>query len=68
MQLEVRHVTRYQYSGPISETHMEVRLQPSEEMGQRLTAFELAVQPEPRTTDAAEQPDSQPPEHPGPGA
>lgn len=46
MQLEVRHVTRYQYSGPISETHMEVRLQPSEEMGQRLTAFELAVQPE----------------------
>ena len=46
MKLEVRHITRYQYSAPISETHMEVRLRPSQEMGQKLAAFELDLVPE----------------------
>jgi transglutaminase-like putative cysteine protease len=46
MRLRVSHVTRYRYSGPISETHMEVRLQPSEEMGQRVASFDMEVLPE----------------------
>jgi transglutaminase-like putative cysteine protease len=46
MRLQVTHVTRYRYSEPISETHMEVRLRPSDEMGQRLDSFELEVVPE----------------------
>jgi transglutaminase-like putative cysteine protease len=46
MRLQVTHVTSYRYSAPISETHMEVRLRPSEEMGQRLTSFELELFPE----------------------
>ena len=36
MRLQVSHVTRYTYSGPISETHMEVRLRPADEFGQRV--------------------------------
>jgi transglutaminase-like putative cysteine protease len=46
MRLKVTHITRYQYSEPISETHMEMRLRPSEEMAQRLASFELEVAPE----------------------
>ena len=46
MRLQVSHVTRYRYSGPITETHMEMRLRPSKEMGQRLTSFELELLPE----------------------
>jgi transglutaminase-like putative cysteine protease len=46
MRLQVSHVTRYRYSAPISETHMEVRLRPSEQGGQRLTSFELELSPE----------------------
>ncbi len=46
MLLEVSHVTRYTYAGPISETQMEVRLRPFEEVGQRLRSFELRVRPE----------------------
>jgi transglutaminase-like putative cysteine protease len=46
MRLQVSHVTRYTYSAPISETHMEVRLRPSDEMSQRVTGFELELLPE----------------------
>ena len=51
MRLEVTHLTRYRYSGPITETHMEVRLQPSEELGQRLETFDLELHPETRVRD-----------------
>lgn len=45
MRFRLEHVTRYTYTGPISETHMEVRLRPSEELGQRVVEFELEVDP-----------------------
>ena len=45
MRLRVTHVTRYTYSGPISETHMELRLRPSEELGQRTEDFSIEVEP-----------------------
>jgi transglutaminase-like putative cysteine protease len=40
------HLTRYRYSGPISETHMELRLRPANGLGQKVTAFELELRPE----------------------
>ncbi|MBJ7601473.1 MAG: transglutaminase family protein [Candidatus Nephthysia bennettiae] len=46
MRLQVTHVTSYRYSAPISETHMEVRLRPSDGMGQRLVSFQLELFPE----------------------
>ena len=46
MRFRVAHTTRYRYSAPITETHMEVRLQPSEELGQRLEHFELELTPD----------------------
>ena len=45
MRLHVSHVTRYRYTAPITETHMEVRLRPSEEGGQRLASFDMDVFP-----------------------
>lgn len=46
MRFHVTHVTRYTYSGPISETHMEVRLRPADEFGQRVEDFQLSVEPD----------------------
>jgi transglutaminase-like putative cysteine protease len=48
MRLDVHHVTRYSYPGPITETQMELRLRPFDGAGQRLLAFELAVLPSSR--------------------
>lgn len=41
----LRHVTRFRYSAPISQSVMEVRMQPRTEGGQRCLSFHLAVTP-----------------------
>ncbi len=46
MRLDIRHLTRYTYSSPITETQMELRLRPFDSAGQRLLSFELALLPE----------------------
>jgi transglutaminase-like putative cysteine protease len=42
---QVRHETRFDYSAPISETVMEVRLRPLDGAGQRCLDFHLDVEP-----------------------
>jgi len=42
------HVTRFAYSGSISESMMEVRMQPRSDEGQRCLRFELVTQPRSR--------------------
>ena len=44
----VRHVTRFLYSAPISESAMELRMQPRSESGQRCLQFELTTNPRAR--------------------
>jgi transglutaminase-like putative cysteine protease len=41
----IRHVTKFQYSGPVSESLMEVRMHPRSEMNQRSLTFQLSVSP-----------------------
>ena len=48
MYYAVRHVTRFRYSAPITESAMEVRLQPLGEGRQQCLAFELTTNPEAR--------------------
>jgi len=43
MRLEIVHSTHYQYTGPIAESVMEVRLQPMDGAGQRCLAFALDI-------------------------
>src|SRR6266581_8745812 len=45
MYYTVRHVTRFRYSAPISESIMEVRLQPRSEGVQRCLDFRLSTSP-----------------------
>ena len=45
---EIVHVTRFTYSGPITETMMEVRLEPVDGQGQRCLDFQLEVSPKTR--------------------
>ena len=45
MLLEVRHVTRYHYAAPVRESVMEVWMQPQKTPRQRLTSFELDLDP-----------------------
>lgn len=45
MYYTVRHVTRFRYSAPISESIMEVRLQPRSEGTQRCLDFRLSTSP-----------------------
>ena len=51
MKVEIVHSTRYQYSGAIAETVMEVRLRPMDGAGQRCVDFalELSSGIQPRT-------------------
>jgi transglutaminase-like putative cysteine protease len=42
---EIEHTTRFTYSGPITETLMELRLMPLDGPGQRLLDFGLKIQP-----------------------
>jgi len=44
----IRHSTRFRYSAPITESVMEVRVQPRSEGPQRLLSFELTVSPRAR--------------------
>lgn len=41
----IRHVTRFTYASPVSESLMEVRMQPRSEGAQRCLRFELGIQP-----------------------
>jgi transglutaminase-like putative cysteine protease len=43
---EIEHTTRFVYSGPISETMMELRLMPLDGPGQRLLEFSLQISPQ----------------------
>ena len=45
MHYSIRHLTRFRYSAPISESVMEVRMQPRTEAGQHCIWFDLAVKP-----------------------
>ena len=51
MQYSIRHLTRFTYDNPISESVMEVRMQPRTELHQRCLGFELTTTP--RATVAA---------------
>jgi len=42
---EIEHTTRFAYSGPITETMMELRLTPLDSRGQRLLEFKLDINP-----------------------
>ncbi len=44
----IRHVTRFTYASPVSESLMEVRMQPRSEGAQRCLRFELGIQPRAR--------------------
>jgi transglutaminase-like putative cysteine protease len=46
----IRHITKFQYSGPVSESLMEVRLHPRTELNQRCLSFQLSVSPRARAT------------------
>ncbi|HBY62582.1 MAG TPA: transglutaminase family protein [Solibacterales bacterium] len=48
MYYSIRHVTRFRYSQPISESMMEVRMQPRTEGVQRCLQFNLSVKPKAR--------------------
>jgi transglutaminase-like putative cysteine protease len=48
MAYAIRHVTRYRYSAPIVESHMEVRMQPRSEGHQRCWDFRLRTSPRAR--------------------
>ena len=50
MQYTVRHLTRFTYDNPISESVMEVRMQPRTEQHQRCLRFELTTTPRARVT------------------
>jgi transglutaminase-like putative cysteine protease len=44
----IRHLTRFRYKSPVSESLMEVRMHPRTEGGQRCFAFQLSVDPRAR--------------------
>ncbi|MBX3276482.1 MAG: transglutaminase family protein [Acidobacteria bacterium] len=44
----IRHLTRFAYSAPISESIMELRMQPRTEGGQRCLSFDLTTSPRAR--------------------
>jgi transglutaminase-like putative cysteine protease len=48
MEYGIRHITRFRYHAPVSETVMEIRLHPRTEGMQRCLGFDLRVEPEAR--------------------
>ncbi len=48
MYYSIRHVTKFRYSDPVSESLMEARMQPRSEGSQRCLSFQLMVQPKAR--------------------
>jgi len=47
---QIEHTTRFTYSGPITETMMELRLMPLDGRGQRLLEFALRIHPQVRVS------------------
>ena len=45
MRFEVTHTTRYDYSAPVREAHMELRVRPLDGCGQRVEDYRLDVRP-----------------------
>jgi transglutaminase-like putative cysteine protease len=50
MTYSVRHTTRFRYSSPVTESVMEVRMQPRRDEGQHCLTFELTTEPATRIT------------------
>jgi len=50
MMYTIRHVTRFRYSAPVSESVMEVRMQPRRDDTQHCLSFELTTDPPARVT------------------
>src|SRR4051812_26016060 len=50
MRFSIRHVTKFTYDSPISESVMEVRMQPRSEWMQRCLHFALSTTPAARVT------------------
>src|SRR5438105_9679963 len=48
MYYSIRHLTKFRYSAAVSESMMEVRMQPRTEGNQRCLTFQLAVTPRTR--------------------
>jgi transglutaminase-like putative cysteine protease len=48
MYYSIRHVTKFRYSAPVSESLMEARMQPRSDGPQRCLSFQLTVQPKAR--------------------
>ena len=48
MYYTIRHVTKFRYSAPVSESILEARMQPRSDGLQRCLSFQLAVQPKAR--------------------
>ena len=44
----IRHLTKFRYSAPVSESIMELRMQPRTEATQRCLSFQLSVLPRTR--------------------
>jgi transglutaminase-like putative cysteine protease len=54
MYYQIEHITRFRYSQPISESAMEVRMQPRTEGNQRCLRFNLYTNPQARTQHYAD--------------
>lgn len=50
MDYAIRHVTRFRYSAPVTESVMQVHMQPRREGPQHVTSFELVTAPRARVT------------------
>jgi transglutaminase-like putative cysteine protease len=50
MHLSINHVTKFRYSAPITESIMELRMQPLTEGSQRCLKFDLGLKPSARAT------------------
>jgi transglutaminase-like putative cysteine protease len=50
MHYSIRHLTKFRYSAPISESFMELRMQPRTEAAQHCVWFDLAIRPRSRLT------------------
>lgn len=50
MMYAVRHITRFRYSAPVTESVMEVRMQPRRDETQHCLSFELTTEPPARIT------------------
>ena len=48
MHYSIRHITKFRYSNPVSESVTELRMQPRSDGGQRCVSFELNVSPRAR--------------------